>query len=27
LTWINSNDEGLSRKQIEVCDEAQFRKW
>jgi hypothetical protein len=26
LTWINSNDEGLSRKQIEVCDEAQFRK-
>ena len=26
LTWINENDEDLSCKNLEVSDEAQFRK-
>jgi hypothetical protein len=26
LTWINENDERLAAKQLQVCDEAQFRK-
>ncbi len=26
LTWINSNDEDLASKELQVSDEAQFRK-
>jgi hypothetical protein len=26
LTWINSNDEDLACKELQVSDEAQFRK-
>lgn len=26
LTWINDNDENLSGKELQVCDESQFRK-
>ena len=26
LTWINDNDEDLSGKELQVCDESQFLK-
>ena len=26
LTWINDNDEDLACKELQICDEAQFRK-
>jgi len=26
LTWINTNDEDLASKELQVSDEAQFRK-
>ena len=26
LTWINNNDEDLASKELQVSDEAQFRK-
>jgi hypothetical protein len=26
LTWINKNDEALAGTELEVCDEAKFRK-